>query len=105
MRSTKTSMNVIIVSQSPGEDLIRKNTLRLVEVWLDDYKKYFYIVTGHDKLDFGDISDRVELRQKMNCKNFRWYVENVYPEISIPGKQKVLIDCTHFKTLSNVTDR
>ncbi|XP_016367400.1 polypeptide N-acetylgalactosaminyltransferase 9 [Sinocyclocheilus rhinocerous] len=34
-------------------------------------------------VDFGDVSERVALRKKMNCRNFRWYLEHVYPEMRI----------------------
>ena len=61
------------------------NSMRLAEVWLDNYKKYFY-ETRKDLLGkpFGDISSRLELRQKLNCHSFKWYLENVYPEMSLP---------------------
>ncbi|XP_054713959.1 putative polypeptide N-acetylgalactosaminyltransferase 9 [Uloborus diversus] len=69
-----------------GVNVLRRNSVRLAEVWLDDYKKYYYQRIGNDLGDFGDISSRVELRNSLQCKSFEWYLKNIYPELFIPGE-------------------
>ncbi|XP_032478235.1 polypeptide N-acetylgalactosaminyltransferase 16 isoform X2 [Phocoena sinus] len=65
-----------------------RNTKRTAEVWMDEYKQYYYEArpSAIGKA-FGSVGTRIEQRKKMNCKSFRWYLDNVYPELTVPVKE------------------
>lgn len=69
-----------------GVNVLKRNSVRLAEVWMDDYKKYYYDRIGHELGDYGDISERVELRKSLSCKPFSYFVKEIYPELFIPGE-------------------
>nr|BAK63887.1 putative polypeptide N-acetylgalactosaminyltransferase-like protein 5 [Pan troglodytes] len=58
------------------------NYLRLVHVWLDEYKEQFFLrKPGLKYVTYGNIHERVELRKRLGCKSFQWYLDNVFPEL------------------------
>ena len=48
--------------------MLRRNSIRLAEVWLDDYKKYYYDRIGHYLGDFSNVSGRVKLSEELHCR-------------------------------------
>ncbi len=86
---------------------VARNFVRIAEVWMDDYKKYFYATQKSlPAIDLDTLAERKKLREKLKCHSFDWYMKNISPEIPIPpdtakyyGEIKSVFkdkDCLHF---------
>ncbi|KAI1242821.1 hypothetical protein IHE44_0000373 [Lamprotornis superbus] len=71
------------------EEAVVRNKIRIAETWLGSFKENFY---KHDTVAFliskaekPDCSERLQLQKRLGCRNFQWFLSNVYPELSQPG--------------------
>lgn len=73
-----------------GKDTMTRNSLRVASVWMDGYKEYF-LKQRPDAVNvkYGDVTDRMHLRQRLKCNDFNWYLKHVYPELTLPSDTDV----------------
>ncbi|XP_008941151.1 PREDICTED: polypeptide N-acetylgalactosaminyltransferase 15, partial [Merops nubicus] len=72
----------------PYEEAIVRNKIRIAETWLGSFKENFYkhntVAFLISKAENPDCSERLQLQKRLGCRNFQWFVSNVYPELSQP---------------------
>ena len=50
----------------------------MVEVWWDEYAKYFYERKPQAKhVDPGDLTAQKAIREKLQCKSFDWFMKEI----------------------------
>lgn len=70
--------NPYVVHQST----LHKNLKRVALVWLDDHIEQVYGQHSQMRyLDAGDVQERIDFFETLNCKSMDWYLDNVYPEL------------------------
>ena len=66
------------------------NTARMAEVWMDDFKRFFYMHRADLKgAEIGDLTERHAIKDRLGCKSFRWFLENVYPHKFVMDEQSI----------------
>ncbi|XP_035211865.1 polypeptide N-acetylgalactosaminyltransferase 16-like isoform X2 [Stegodyphus dumicola] len=69
-----------------------RNSRRIAEAWLDEYKYQFYEIKPQAKnQDFGSIEELVKVKRTLNCKPFQWFLDNVYPELKPLSKDALAL--------------
>ncbi|XP_034093078.1 polypeptide N-acetylgalactosaminyltransferase 10-like [Gymnodraco acuticeps] len=77
----------------PGGVSLARNLKRVAEVWMDEYAEYIYQRRPEYRhLSAGDMSAQKELRIRLNCMNFKWFMDKVawdlpkhYPPVEPPA--------------------
>ena len=80
------------------ERIITKNLIRVTEAWMDGYRKYYYASAFAwdfkraelNEEDLESLAERIELRKRLKCRNFEWYMHNILPEVPTPPDDAVL---------------
>jgi len=61
---------------------VMKNTKRAALVWLDGYlEDYYKKVPYARRIEAGDVSERLRLKESLRCESMDWYIDNIYPEL------------------------
>ncbi|XP_077574242.1 N-acetylgalactosaminyltransferase 7 isoform X1 [Stigmatopora nigra] len=67
-----------------GSSPTLKNYVRVVEVWWDEYKDYFYASRPETiALAYGDVSGLKHFRQEHRCKSFKWFMEEIAYDVPL----------------------
>ncbi|XP_054846729.1 polypeptide N-acetylgalactosaminyltransferase 15 isoform X2 [Eublepharis macularius] len=68
-----------------NEDAIERNKIRIAETWLDSFKDLFYEQNRNvfliSKAGRPNCTECFQLRRRLGCKGFQWFISNVYPEL------------------------
>eukprot|EP00040_Diaphanoeca_grandis_P013442 m.67962 g.67962 ORF g.67962 m.67962 type:complete len:621 (-) comp23892_c0_seq1:170-2032(-) len=72
--------------QAVSGDIVTRNKLRSARAWMSD--DYFDLVRHQlaAETDIGDLSWSTGIKTRMQCKPFKWYLDNAYPEMFVPGR-------------------
>ncbi|KAK8747487.1 hypothetical protein OTU49_016412 [Cherax quadricarinatus] len=78
----------------PGEGgvggVLYRNLARVALVWLDDWAEFYFKINAEAARVRDDVTvrDRLMLRDRLSCHDFKWYLDNIWPEHFFPMKDR-----------------
>lgn len=66
------------------------NLARVALVWMDEWQEFFFKFNPEAEKyrDEQQIRTRLALRDRLKCKGFKWYLDNVWPEHFMPTDKR-----------------
>ncbi|TMW41045.1 hypothetical protein DOY81_013876, partial [Sarcophaga bullata] len=77
----------------PGgmSEVLGQNLARAAMVWMDEWKYFTMLYTAGLTLNVQDkinVSNRLALREQLECKSFSWYLHNIWPDHFFPDHDR-----------------
>lgn len=82
-RVAHTFRNKNYYKNDKGDDFVAMNLKRITEVWLDEFKQKVYenAPKRYGNVIAGNLTQPMQVKNRLNCKPFRYYLEYVAPEM------------------------
>ncbi|XP_031629086.1 polypeptide N-acetylgalactosaminyltransferase 13-like [Contarinia nasturtii] len=77
--------------------IISHNKARMAEVWMDEFKETYFKLNPRAKRELTNVDERKMLRKRLQCKPFKWFLENIFPgsPFNIKNYKLVEIESLH----------
>lgn len=78
------------VYKVPGEEVTR-NKLRTASIWMDEYAALVKLASAPlpKDMEIGSLDYMRGVRNRLQCRGYRWYLDNVFPEI-LPSADRLM---------------